>query len=62
MRVELKHDYNNIIPLIRDSHGFCVVITQVHCALRTLRLTRDAKYLSSKGRLWILERDSYMQQ
>ena len=49
--------------LIRDSHGFYVLIkvSRVHCALRTLVLSIDAKYLSSKGRLWILKRDSHMQ-
>ena len=61
MRVELEH-HNS--PLIRDSHGFYEVIkvSRIHCALRTLGLSRDAKYLSSKGRLSIPERDySHMQ-
>ena len=45
--------------MIRYSHGFCVVIkvSRVHCAFRTLELSKDEKYLTSKVRLWILKRD-----
>ena len=40
-------------PLIRDCHGFCVVIrvSQVYCAFRVLGLSRDAKYLTFGTRL-----------
>ena len=35
---------------------FCVIIkdSRVYCALRTLGLSRDENYLSSRSRLWVV--------
>ena len=34
----------------------------VYCVIRALRLSRDAKYLSSMSEMWIIERDSHVQK
>ena len=50
-------------PLIRDSYGFCVVISvsRVYCAFKVLGLGRDIIYLNPRSRLWVIERDPHMQ-
>ena len=49
--------------MTRDSHGFCVVIrvSWVYCAFSVLGLSRYAKYLNPRSRLWVNEKDSHMQ-
>ena len=50
-------------PLTRDSHGSCVVIrvSRVHCTCKVSGLSRDTKYLNPRSRLWVIERDPYIQ-
>ena len=67
---------HHISPLTRDSHGFCVLIrvSWAYCAFKVLRLStdqkkkkevlrlsREAKYLNPRSRLWVIERDPHMQ-
>ena len=63
MRFELDMFRASHSPLTRNSHGSYVVIrvSWVHCAFRVLGLSRDAKYLYPRSRLWVIERDPHMQ-
>ena len=35
-----------------------IMASRVYYALKALGLSKDAKYLSSMGRMWVIERDS----
>ena len=63
MRVKLDMGRTSHLPYFRDIHGSFVVdyISRVYCALRALGLSRDAKYLSPRRRMWVIERDSHVQ-
>ena len=62
MRVELDMFRASHFTINKKFSWVCVVIevSRVYCTLRALGLSRDTKYLSFMGRMWVFERDSHM--